>query len=83
MVCDRFRAQQSMSGPIERQTWPIPNSKNKWINLCLFRDVFNAQSVKENLRDLTLEAAILDCKCTCAFGGSCVSGAPRGPLHHL
>ena len=50
-----------MSFPIECQTWPIPNKKNKWIALCLFRGVSNAPSVREKLMSGTLEAAILDC----------------------
>lgn len=51
-----------MSGVVECQTWPIPNSKNKWVAVCLFRSVSNAQSVREKTANGTLEAAILDCR---------------------
>ena len=51
-----------MSYPVECQIWPVPNGKNKWIALGLFRGVSNAQSVREELVNGTLEAAILDCR---------------------
>ena len=73
-----------MSCPIECQTWPFPNSKNKWIALCMFRGVFDARSVKGEVNEGTLEAAILDCRLVSVHLEVRVSaGAPRGPLHHL